>query len=93
MYLSIHNQIIKECWVISSIDILEHELVPKHEVLSKSEKEGLFDKFKITKDNLPKILSSDPVVKAINAKTGDVLKITRKSDTTGESLYYRLVVD
>jgi len=72
--------------------ILEHELVPKHEVLEKKEVEELLKKLGITVNNLPKILREDPVVKAIKAKPGDVLKITRKSTTLGESIYYRLVI-
>ena len=72
--------------------ILEHELVPKHEILEDSEVELLLKKYGIKKENLPKILSDDPVVKAIGAKEGQVLKITRRSPTAGKSNYYRLVV-
>jgi len=72
--------------------ILEHELVPKHEVLEKKETNELLKKLGITVNNLPKILREDPVVKTIKAKPGDILKITRKSPTLGESIYYRLVI-
>jgi DNA-directed RNA polymerase subunit H len=78
--------------VITSINIVEHELVPKHEVLSKEEAEKVLNSFKITKDNLPVILSSDSVLTEIKAKAGDVLRITRKSETAGEAIYYRVVV-
>jgi len=40
----------------------------------------------------PKILKSDPVIKSLNAKPGDLIKITRKSNVTGESTYYRIVI-
>ncbi len=74
------------------INILEHELVPKHEVLSKDEKEEVLKRYNTTEDKLPKILSTDPVVKKIGAKPGDLIKITRKSEVAGEVVYYRLVV-
>lgn len=73
-------------------DILKHELVPEHIIMNEKEKEELFEKLKIKSHNLPKILSNDPVVKAIDAKEGDVLKIIRKSLTAGVSVYYRVVV-
>ena len=78
--------------MISSINILEHELVPKHEVLSKEEKEEVLDTFKVTLNELPKMLSSDSVLEHIKAKAGDVIRITRNSPTAGESVYYRVVV-
>lgn len=73
-------------------NILNHELVPEHIILKEDEKKEVLEKFKIGPQNLPKILLSDPAVKAINAKEGDVLKIVRKSKTAGTSIYYRVVV-
>lgn len=71
---------------------MEHNLVPKFRILSDEEKEELLKKFKINENQLPKILESDPVVKRIDAKPGNVLEIVRKSEVAGESTYYRLVV-
>ena len=73
-------------------NILEHRLVPKHEILSEKEKEELLKKYRIELKHLPRILSTDPVVKAIGAKPGDVLRIIRKSPTAGKTVYYRVVV-
>lgn len=75
------------------IEILQHELVPRHEVLSKSEKEELLKRLKTTQEYFPKILVSDPVVKKIDAKPGDIIRISRKSQTAGESVYYRVVTE
>ncbi len=74
------------------VDISKHILVPKHEILSEEEVKKLLEKYNITKSQLPKILASDPMVKKIGAKVGDVIKITRKSPTAGESIFYRVVV-
>ena len=79
--------------VPSRIDILKHELVPRHEILSAAEKKELLEKMSISERQLPKILDSDPVIKKIEAKPGDVIKITRKSQTSGETVYFRLVAE
>ncbi len=73
-------------------DILKHALVPEHVVLKEEERKQLEDKLGIKPVNLPKILAGDPVIKAIGAKEGDVLRISRKSPTSGTSTYYRVVV-
>ncbi|MEM5778545.1 MAG: DNA-directed RNA polymerase subunit H [Candidatus Aenigmatarchaeota archaeon] len=74
------------------VNILKHELVPEHMILNENEKKELLEKLKITEKQLPKILTNDPVVKAIGAKEGDILKIIRKSPTSGIATYYRIVV-
>jgi DNA-directed RNA polymerase subunit H (RpoH/RPB5) len=71
--------------VKKEIDVSKHELVPKHEVVSKEEKEELIKKYGSLK-NFPRIYVTDPQVKLLNAKPGDVIKITRYNDVTGESL-------
>ena len=73
-------------------NIMENFLVPKHEIISEEEKVALLNKYKISLKQLPKILSSDPIVKAIGAKVGDVIKITRNEIGIGHTLYYRVVV-
>ena len=73
------------------MDILKHELVPHHEILKEEEAKKLLETYKIRKEQLPRILLDDPVVKAINAKEGDIIKIVRKSPTAGESVMYRVV--
>jgi len=78
--------------VKKEIDVSRHELVPKHEIISAKEKEELIKKYGSLK-NFPRIYSSDPQVKLLNAKPGDIIKITRYNEITGESMYYRVVVE
>jgi len=70
----------------------DHILVPKHEILSDEEVKELLKILGISKEQLPKIKSTDPIIKEIGAKPGDVIKITRESLTAGKSVFYRLVV-
>ncbi|UCF50152.1 MAG: DNA-directed RNA polymerase subunit H [Thermoplasmatales archaeon] len=75
------------------LDILHHKLVPLHLVLSEKEREEFLKNFKITPDQLPKILNTDPVAIYIDAKPGQIVKIIRKSHTAKEAVAYRLVVE
>lgn len=74
------------------IDKLSHVLVPKHELLSEEEEKELFKTYKIKGIHLPKILSSDPISRYFGAKKGNIFKITRPSETSGEYIYYRIVI-
>jgi DNA-directed RNA polymerase subunit H len=74
-------------------DIMSHELVPQHIIISEEEKKELFEKYDITPDQLPKILDTDPVAIAIGAKPGQFIKVIRKSHTAREAVAYRLVVE
>lgn len=72
--------------------VSEHVLVPEHKKLTKEEKSELLEKYNITVKELPKILKSDPAVSHLALDTGDVIKITRKSQTMGKATYYRAVI-
>lgn len=75
------------------LDIMQHKLVPLHIIISDKEKEDLFKRYKITPDQLPKILNTDPVSISIGAQPGQIVKIIRKSHTAKEAVAYRLVVE
>ena len=75
------------------LDILKHKLVPSHVIISENEKKELFEKLKITPDQLPKILNTDPTCISIGVKPGQIVKIIRKSPTAGEAVAYRFVVE
>jgi DNA-directed RNA polymerase subunit H len=77
---------------LRTFKIFDHFLVPDHEVLSKEEVEKLLQMYHIEKYQLPLIKRSDPAVKAIGGKPGDIIRITRKSPTAGETIVYRYVV-
>ncbi|MGQ9514266.1 MAG: DNA-directed RNA polymerase subunit H [Thermoproteota archaeon] len=77
----------------TKFNVFKHVLVPKHERLSQEEKQQVLQRYGIKPYQLPKILSSDPCVKAIGAVPGDIIRITRKSPTAGISHFYRYVVE
>lgn len=72
---------------------INHFLVPKHEKLTKEEIEKVYSEFKVNFDLLPKITATDAAIKFLEVKYGDVIKITRKSATAGESVFYRGVIN
>jgi len=72
--------------------ILEHELVPKHELLSKEEAVRVLKELGVRPEQLPWIRASDPVARLLGAKPGDIIRVIRKSPTAGVSIAYRFVV-
>ncbi len=74
-----------------SFNVTKHFLVPKHEILSKNEKIEFVKKNKLKVTNIPRIFDNDPVIKYYYGKPGDLVKITRDSETNGCSIYYRIV--
>jgi len=74
-------------------DILKHQLVPEHVILSEEEAKKVLEDMKVHAEQLPRIRSDDPVVKAIGAREGDILKIVRESPTAGKFVTYRIVQD
>jgi len=74
-------------------DLMNHDLVPLHQIITEKEKNDLIKKYKIEPNQLPKILDTDPVCISIGAKPGQILKIIRKSHTAEESFSYRLVIE
>lgn len=71
---------------------LKHILLPVHTKLTDKEKQEVLDQYKITIAGLPKINKEDPAIAHLDVSVGDVIKIERKSYTTGTSAYYRVVI-
>jgi DNA-directed RNA polymerase subunit H len=74
-------------------DVRKHKLVPKHEVLPPERARQVLERYRVTPHQLPLIKASDPAAKAIGAKPGDILKITRDSPTAGKAIIYRYVIE
>jgi DNA-directed RNA polymerase subunit H len=73
-------------------DITSHSIVPKHEILDENSAKEVLMKYEVDRSKLPKIKKNDPALPE-GVKIGDIIKITRKSATAGEALYYRVVVE
>lgn len=74
-------------------NVLNHELVPHHEVLSPEDAAAVLERYEIVKEQLPKLKSSDPAARVVDAKPGQIVKIARNSPTAGMAVAYRLVVE
>ena len=79
-------------WInMLTLNITNHEKVPKHIIMSKDEVDELVKNIQISSlDKLQVIKNTDPVAKYYDMKEGDVCKIIRKSETAGLYLNYRL---
>ena len=74
-------------------NILKHELVPQHIVLSEIEVDEIMKKYNITdKIQFPDISRFDPVAKVIGLRPGQVCRIIRPSKTSILSNYYRICI-
>ncbi|HNI42034.1 MAG: DNA-directed RNA polymerase subunit H [Methanomicrobiales archaeon] len=74
------------------LNVLDHAMVPDHQIMTEEELTGLLSLYKITSEQLPRIYHDDPAVKTIGAKPGDVIRIIRTSHTAGRAESYRLVI-
>jgi len=73
-------------------EISDHFLVPAHDILDEKRAKEVLMAYKVDRSKLPKIKKDDPALPE-GAKIGDIAKITRKSPTSGEAIYYRVVVE
>ncbi len=75
-------------------NILNHQYVPRHEILSPEQTAAMLKRFNISSsasaDQLPSISRYDPVAQAIGIRPGEICKIIRPSKTSITSDYYRV---
>ncbi len=74
---------------IAEFDVTAHVLVPKHVKLSEKEKAELEERVG-SLSLLPKIKHSDPALRGLDVRPGDVIKIIRPNEPVP---YYRVVVE
>ena len=77
----------------NQILVPDHVYVPKHEIMNKKDAQKVLNEFNCKPTELPLIFVTDPAILGLGVKPGDMIKITRKSGTAGESTYYRYVVE
>jgi len=83
---------------MSEFNVMEHQLVPEHHLLSEKEAQQVLKKYAVTKEQLPKIWKNDPCICFLERvegeiKPGSVIKIVRESEVSGMSISYRIVVE
>ena len=62
-------------------------------ILTKDEAAQVVARFNSSPSQFPYIQSTDSIAKEIGAKPGDFVRITRRSETAGSTVYYRYVVE
>ncbi|MFO8109886.1 MAG: DNA-directed RNA polymerase subunit H [Thermoplasmata archaeon] len=83
---------------MGKINVMKHTFVPEHGLVPKEDEKDILLKLNVSKDKLPKILKSDPVLQQLEGVEGKIeegrmVEIIRKSSTAGEAYAYRLVVN
>lgn len=75
------------------INPTKHECVPKHERLSDAEAKKLMEDLRLKhRLQLPAIYRKDPQAVWLGLRAGDIVRITRKTPTAGQTYYYRCCV-
>ncbi|RKO83277.1 DNA-directed RNA polymerase II subunit E [Blyttiomyces helicus] len=72
------------------VNITKHRLMPNYHVLTDTEKDIFYKTSRLQDSQLPRISINDPVCRYYGVQRGDVLSITRKSETAGKYVTYRV---
>jgi len=74
--------------------VLDHEYVPLHELCNNTIKNNVLKAYGIKTSQMPEIKFYDPAIKHLGATKGQLVKITRDSETQPgyKSITYRVVV-
>ncbi len=71
--------------------VLDHVLVPKHEIVPPEEAVKILRELGLKPSDLPQIKASDPVAVELGAKPGFLIRVYRNSPTAGKIVVYRIV--
>lgn len=74
------------------INIIDHVSQPKFTLLNDDDAKLVLDAYHAKRRDIPKILFTDPISCYYNAKSGQLFRIIRPSETSGEAVSYRLVI-
>ncbi len=82
---------------MGKFNVMKHGFVPEHHLVPKEEEEKILKKLDVSKQDLPKILKTDPVIQHMEKVHGDIeegrmIEVIRDSATAGMAKVYRLVI-
>lgn len=73
------------------LNIIDHIDSPRYELLTEEQEKEVIDSYILKKKEMKKILTSDPIVFYFNLKRGNIIRIIRPSEQSGNSVDYRIV--
>lgn len=74
------------------INLVDHDLIPKVEILSVQDRDAFCQKHMCKKRNIPKMSAADPLSRYYNLKPNDIIRVIRPSETSGFVPSYRLII-
>lgn len=87
------NRFIQIFWLNNLLfDITTHELTPNYKILTEEAKQQVLEKYHITASNMPNVSVRDPLANFYGVKEGEVVEISKTSETNGYTKYYRLCI-